>query len=197
MNRKGFGPPQKIVSLVSLAFLLSALSPTLPNSAPVEEVRLVTDAQYFPLAKKMIREAQTSLEVMMFEMGYYSRHFRTPSNVLIRELIEAKKRGVKVEVILDVREGEDRTTKRNRQSGKILKEGGVEVIYDSLSRTTHAKWIVADGSLILLGSTNWTYNALTNNHEVSVLIRSKELAQELIDYFNKVKATRPKFQKKE
>jgi phosphatidylserine/phosphatidylglycerophosphate/cardiolipin synthase-like enzyme len=40
-----------------------------------------------------------------------------------------------------------------------------------------------------LGSTNWTYYALTNNNEVSVLIRSKELAKELVDYFNRVKAT--------
>jgi phosphatidylserine/phosphatidylglycerophosphate/cardiolipin synthase-like enzyme len=95
-------------------------------------------------------------------------------------------------VILEVREGEDRTTKRNRQTGKILSDGGVKVIYDSLSKTNHAKWMVVDGESTLLGSTNWTYYALTNNHEVSVLIQSKEVAKELIDYFNRVKATSSK-----
>jgi phosphatidylserine/phosphatidylglycerophosphate/cardiolipin synthase-like enzyme len=95
---------------------------------------------------------------------------------------------VKVEVILEVREGEDRTTKRNRQTGKILSEGGVKVIYDSLSKTNHAKWMVVDGESTLLGSTNWTYYALTNNNEVSVLIQSKELAKALLDYFHQVKA---------
>ena len=49
--------------------------------------------------------------------------------------------------------------------------------------------MVVDGQLTLLGSTNWTYYALTNNNEVSVLIRSKELAKAIIDYFNRVKAT--------
>ena len=163
----------------------------LPSSIglPAEDVQLVTDGQYFLVAKKMIQEAKSSIQVMMFEMGYYDQHPNTPSNILIKELINARKRGVKVEVILEVKEGEDRTTKRNRHTGKILSEGKVEVIYDSLFKTTHAKSMVVDGTLILLGSTNWTYYALTNNNEVSVVIRSKEVAKGLVDYFNQVKVT--------
>ncbi len=156
---------------------------------PAEDVQLVLNDQYFQVAKKMIQEAKHSIHVMMFEMGYYDEHPNTLSNLLIEELIHARKRGVKVEVILEVKEGEDRTTKRNRHSGRILSERGVEVIYDSLSKTTHAKLIVVDGRLTLLGSTNWTYYALTNNNEVSVVIRSKEVAKGLVDYFNQVKAT--------
>ena len=120
-------------------------------------------------------------------MAYYKKHLNTPTNVLIRELISAKKRGVKVEIILEVREGEDRTTKGNRRTGKMLSEGGVDVTYDSPSKMTHAKLLIIDEQLTLLGSTNWTYSALTDNNEASVLIRSKEVAKELVDYFNKVK----------
>jgi len=170
-------------------FLLSTVHLPFSYSLPAEDVQLVTDAQYVRVAQKMIQEAKASVQVMMFEMGYYDGHPDTPSNLLIRELIHAKKRGVKVEVILEVREGDDRTTKRNRHTGKILSEGRVEVIYDSLAKTTHTKLMVVDGQLTLLGSTNWTYYALTNNHEAAVLIRSKELAKELTDYFNRVKAT--------
>jgi phosphatidylserine/phosphatidylglycerophosphate/cardiolipin synthase-like enzyme len=175
--------------ILLLFILLSTLHPPLSYSLPAEDVQLVTDAQYFQVARKIIQEAKHSIQVMMFEMGYYDQHPNTPSNLLIKELIEARKRGVKVEVILEVREGEDRTTKRNRHTGKILSEGGVEIIYDSLSKTTHAKLMVVDSQLTLLGSANWTFYALTNNNEASALIRSKEVAKELIDYFNKVKAT--------
>jgi phosphatidylserine/phosphatidylglycerophosphate/cardiolipin synthase-like enzyme len=180
---------KKIILGILFFLLLSTLHPPLSYSLPAEDVQLVIDAQYFQIAKKMIQEAKSTIQVMMFEMGYYDQHPNTPSNLLIKELIEARKRGVKVEVILEVKEGEDRTTQRNRHTGKILSEGRVEVIYDSLSKTTHAKLMVVDGQLSLLGSTNWTYYALTNNHEVSVLIRSKEVAKELIDYFNRVKST--------
>jgi len=183
--------------LLSVLFLLSTFYLSLSFGLPVEDVQLVIDAQYFQVAKKMIREAKTSIQIMMFEMGYYDKYPHTPSNLLIKELIDAKKRGVKVVVILEVKEGRDRTTERNRHTGKILSDGGVEVIYDSLFKTTHAKWMVVDGQLALVGSTNWTYYALTNNNEVSVLIRSKQVAKELVDYFNQVKATGTKSQKKE
>jgi phosphatidylserine/phosphatidylglycerophosphate/cardiolipin synthase-like enzyme len=177
--------------IITLFILLSPFTIHLSPSfgLPAEDVQLVTDAQYFQVAKKMIQEAKSLIQVMMFEMGYYDRYPNTPSNLLIKELIDAKKRGVKVVVILEVKEGEDRTTKRNRQTGKILSDGGVEVIYDPLFKTTHAKLMVVDGQLALVGSTNWTYYALTNNNEVSVFIRSKEVAKALVDYFNQVKAT--------
>ena len=179
---------KKIIVSILFFFLLSPFYLPLSYSLPTEDVQLVTDAQYFPTAKKMIQEAKRSIQVMMFEMGYYDEYPNSPSNLLIKELIHAKKRGVKVEVILEAREGEDQTTERNRYTGKILSKGGVEVIFDSLSTTTHAKVMVVDGQITLLGSTNWTYHALTKNHEVSVLIRSKEVAKEFIDYFNKVKS---------
>jgi len=180
---------RKMILTIFFFFLLSTLHLPHAIGLPAEDVQLVVDVQYFQVAKKMIQEAKHSIQVMMFEMGYYDQHPNTPSNLLIKELIDARKRGVKVEVILEVKEGEDRTTQRNRHTGKILSEGRVEVIYDSLSKTTHSKLMVVDGQLSLLGSTNWTYYALTNNHEISVLIRSKEVAKELIDYFNRVKAT--------
>jgi phosphatidylserine/phosphatidylglycerophosphate/cardiolipin synthase-like enzyme len=177
--------------IIWILFFLLVFTFHLPQSIglPAEDVQLVMDAQYFQVAKKMIGEAKTSIQVMMFEMGYYDQYPNTPSNLLIKELIDAKKRGVRVEVILEVKEGKDRTTERNRHTGKILSEGGVEVIYDPLFKTTHAKWMAVDGQLSLLGSTNWTYYALTNNNEASFLIRSKEVARELFDYFNRVKAT--------
>ena len=187
---RGFSPDRSIpIFMVFIFFLLLTLYSSPSFGLPAEDVQLVVDVQYFQVAKKMIQEAKSSIQVMMYEMVYYDQYSNTPSNLLIKELVEAKKRGVKVEVILEVKEEEDKTTIRNRQTGKILSDGGVEVIYDPFFKTTHAKWIIADGQLTLLGSTNWTYHGLTSNNEVSALIRSKEVAKELTDYFNRVKAT--------
>lgn len=180
---------KKVILILLILFPLSTFYAQHSFSLPAEDVQLVLNDQYFQVAKKMIQEAKHSIQVMMFEMGYYDEHPNTPSNLLIKELISAKKRGVKVEVILEVKEGEDRTTERNRHTGEILSEAGVDVIYDSLSKTTHAKLMVVDGRLSLLGSTNWTYYALTNNNETSVLVRSKEVAKAFGDYFTQVKVT--------
>jgi phosphatidylserine/phosphatidylglycerophosphate/cardiolipin synthase-like enzyme len=174
---------KKVIFALLFLFPLSTFHAPHSFCLPAEDVQAVLDAQYFQIAKQLIQGAKHSIQVMMFEMGYYDQHPNTPSNLLIKELIDAKKRGVKVEVILEVKEGEDRTAKRNRHAG------GVEVIYDPLFKTTHAKLMMVDGKSILLGSTNWTYYALTNNHEASVLIRSKEVAKAFVDYFNQVKLT--------
>ena len=168
--------------------ILSVFFPPSSYGLPAEDVQLVTDSQYFQTAQRMIQESKETIRVMMFEMGFYDSHPNTPSNLLIKELIGAKKRGVRVEIILEVRDGEDRTTKRNRRAGKVLSEGGVDVVYDPLFKTTHAKLMVVDERWTLIGSTNWTYYALTNNNEVSVLIRSKEVAKEMTDYFNRVRS---------
>jgi phosphatidylserine/phosphatidylglycerophosphate/cardiolipin synthase-like enzyme len=183
---------KKVILMILFLLSFSTFYSPYAIGFPAEDVQLVMDAQYFEVAKKLIQEAKHSIQVMMFEMGYYDQYPNTPSNLLIKELMNATKRGVRVEVILEVKEGEDRTTKRNRHTGKVLSEGGVRVIYDSPSKTTHAKFMVIDGQLTLLGSTNWTYYALASNNEASVLVRSKEVAKELIDYFNKVKATSSK-----
>jgi phosphatidylserine/phosphatidylglycerophosphate/cardiolipin synthase-like enzyme len=178
---------KKRVLVFSLLILFSIFLPLTSHPLPAEDVQMVTDEQYFQVAKKMIQEAKHSIQVMMFEMGYYDRHPDSPSNLLIKGLIDARKRGVKVEVILEVSKGEGQTTKRNRQTGKILSKGGVEVIYESPMKTTHAKLMIVDSTLVLIGSTNWTYYALSSNHEVSVFIRSKEAAGELTGYFNRIK----------
>jgi len=178
---------RKVVFALFLFLPIAAFHIQSSLGLPAESVEIVTDTQYVPVAQKLIKEAKTSIRVMMFEMGYYEDRSTTPSNLLIKALIDAKKRGVKVEVILEVREDADRTSKRNRLSGKILSDGGVDVIFDSPKKTTHAKLMIVDAQMTLLGSTNWTYYALTNNHEVSLLIRSKEVAKGLTDYFNQVK----------
>ena len=188
---------KKVILVLLFLFPLSTFYTPHSFSLPAEDVQVVLDAQYFQVAKKMIQQAKHSIQVMMFEMGYYDEYPMALSNLLIRELINAGKRGVKVEVILEVKEGGDRTTERNRHTGKILSGGRVEVIYDSLSKTTHGKLMVVDGELSLLGSTNWTCYALTSNNEASVLVRSKEVAKAFVDYFNRVKATASKSQNKE
>lgn len=160
-----------------------------------QELKLITDLEYFPVAQKIIQEAKSSIRVMMFEMGYYEKYPLTPSNLLIKELIAACKRGIKVEVILEVKDNKDRATIRNRQTGKILAAGGVIVFYDSPFKTMHAKCLVVDEKIVLVGSTNWTYYALTNNNEVALLLHSPKLGRELSAYFNQVKATGQKEEK--
>ena len=57
------------------------------------------------------------------------------------------------------------------------------MVYDPPNVTTHSKLLIVDGQKSLVGSTNWTYSALTRNHEVSVIVSSPEVARSLEKYF--------------
>ena len=156
---------------------------------PAKDVKVVLDREYFQVARGLLGNAEQSIQMMMFEASFYANHPKSPSNILIGELISARKRGIRVEVILESSDRGNRATERNRLTGGMLSKEGVEVIYDPLFVTTHAKLIIIDGRISLLGSTNWTYYSLTSNHEVGVLIESPEVAQALGYYFERVKSS--------
>ena len=153
---------------------------------PAKDVQVITDRQYFEVVLRCFQEAKSSIKMMMFEASYYKKYPDSPSNLLIRELIAAKKRGLDVKVILEQREGTERATLRNKETGALLAESGVEVVYDPLDITTHTKLLIIDGEISVVGSTNWTYNALDKNHEVAVLIRSPKVANDLQNYFQSI-----------
>ena len=125
--------------------------------------------------------------------SYYKRFKNSPSNQLIDALIKAKNRGVDVEVILDIRQKSDRTTIRNLETGKRLTTAGVAVIFDTEQVSTHSKLLIIDEKLVIIGSTNWTYNALKSNHESSVVFESRETAADLREFFDKIKKTGKKY----
>jgi cardiolipin synthase len=179
---------KKVLSVPLTLIFLFTFTPSI-HPFPAKDCQLIVDSEYTKVVREAIKGAKKSIQMMMFEASYYQKYPDTPSNLLIRELIAAQKRGVKVAVILEQGESMDRTTDRNLLTGKLLAREGVDVTYDPPTLTTHTKLLIIDGETVILGSTNWTYNALTKNHEVSVLIRSPEMAKALSDYFNKVKAS--------
>jgi len=153
---------------------------------PAQDVEVVTDRDYFQVVHRTLREACDSIQVMMYKIGYYEKYPDSPSNILIKDLIEAEQRGVEVKVILDVSDWNQKVTRDNKNTGRILSKYGIEVAYDPLSINTHAKLVIIDGVITILGSTNWTYYSLAHNNEASVLIKSKEVAQKLSNYFQRI-----------
>ena len=114
---------------------------------------------------------------------------------LVNELIKAKERGVDVQVILDQNvdfvsnKHKDKWVAqgKNAWSFRALKEAGIDVWYDNLTTYTHAKTVVIDKEVVIIGSANWSKSVLNKNAETNVLIRSSKLARELLTYFDEIK----------
>ncbi|KUH33342.1 phospholipase [Thermococcus celericrescens] len=149
------------------------------ENAPPTEL-LVDDAYYRSLIED-IRGARESVYVTMFLMKYDPNDSYDHANDLIRALVEARKRGVSVHVILE------NGIEDNMATYDYLRSNGVDVVFDSPSVTLHTKMVVIDDRVVYIGSHNWSEAALDWNHEVSVRIESQEIAESLLEYFEEIK----------
>ncbi|ASJ09733.1 phospholipase [Thermococcus siculi] len=144
-------------------------------------VTVLEEREYYTNLIKAIDSSKSEIYVMMFLMKYDPGDGYDPANDLIRALVKARQRGVRVHVLLE--DGID----ENRKAYDYLRANGVDVTFDSPSTTLHAKVVVIDGKTVFIGSHNWSEAALDWNHEVSVRIDSRKLAEEMVDYFKRVR----------
>jgi phosphatidylserine/phosphatidylglycerophosphate/cardiolipin synthase-like enzyme len=80
-------------------------------------------------------------------------------------LIEAEKRGVDVEVILDKSQEKARGTEAD-----LISESGIPTYIDSAYRIAHDKVMVIDGNKVITGSFNFTKSAEDYNAENLLVI---------------------------
>jgi len=182
-------------SMPALFLLAIFLFPTLHAIASETDVTFVGGREYYLAVKEAVQEAKESIYMVMYQVSLRPYDKATKVYKLVEELIRAKERGVELKVILDQNidfiTGQD-TYKwaakgKNAWCFKVLKEAGIDVEYDDLTTYTHAKAIVIDNETVIIGSSNWSESAFTKNAETNVLIKSKGLANELIEYFNTIK----------
>jgi len=90
-------------------------------------------------------------------------------------LVNAHKRGVKVEVILDKSHKAEK-----KSSAPSLSTGGVQVKIDATRGIAHNKVMIIDGEIVITGSFNFTKNAEEKNAENLLIIHDKKLAEKYV-----------------
>ncbi|MCG2711325.1 MAG: phospholipase D-like domain-containing protein [Candidatus Omnitrophica bacterium] len=184
---------KKSIKIFLIAFI--AINIAVKAFAFSADVQDISGPKYFLAVKQAISQAKESINAAMFLMEIPERKGPSKVQSLVDELINAQKRGVKVEVILD--QNVDFVNQRHESDwlGKVrsfraykqLKEAGVAVYYDEISTYTHAKAIVIDEKIVILGSTNWTQPSLARSIETDALIDSEEAAKSYLEYFKTIK----------
>ncbi|MDF1577332.1 MAG: phospholipase D-like domain-containing protein [Desulfurivibrionaceae bacterium] len=145
------------------------------------DIRILSDADYFPILLKKIRAAQNSIDLTMFVFKTTNASTNRP-RLVVEELRAAARRGVKVRVFLEESGYDENLNKTNRQTAEKLRGKGIEVFFDSPAVTTHSKLVVTDRRFSFVGSHNLTHAALTYNNELSLLVDDPGLAQNLTAY---------------
>lgn len=109
--------------------------------------------------KDLIRSAQKTIRIAMFT---WTRHD------LAQEVINATRRGVKTEVVIDHYSGKGASAK----VVKLLSKNGINIRLSSGGPLLHHKFLYIDGNLLVNGSANWTRAAFKQNDDCFLVIHN-------------------------
>ena len=122
--------------------------------------------------RRLIGEAQSTLDICVFTIT---------DNRIVQKLEEAMRRGVKIRVISDDMKSEDLGSDMER-----LENMGIDCLYDKTSAHMHHKFAIADSSILLTGSYNWTRAASTENNENILVSNNGKLVNSFQNQFEKL-----------
>jgi phosphatidylserine/phosphatidylglycerophosphate/cardiolipin synthase-like enzyme len=111
------------------------------------------------------------------------------SQPIAKALVEAHKRGVRTEIILD----KSQRGKKYR-AADFTAHMGVPTYIDSIHAIAHNKVMVIDRETVITGSLNFTKAAEEKNAENILIIKSRNLAKEYLDNWEKHKAHSEKYE---
>ncbi len=117
-----------------------------------------------------IDNAKSSIHIAMYDFTLKS---------IANALIQAKGRGVDVEVVIesdDVKGSEYYT----------LQNAGISIKLDGNPALMHNKYMIIDGVTVETGSFNWTFSANTANNENLIILQSTTLASLYETDFQKI-----------
>jgi phosphatidylserine/phosphatidylglycerophosphate/cardiolipin synthase-like enzyme len=110
---------------------------------------------------------------------------------IAKALVDAQKRGIKVQVILDKSQRKERYTEAD-----FLLHAGVPTYIDAKHAIAHNKIMVIDSHTILTGSFNFTKAAEENNAENLLVIEDATLAKKYSDNWQRHLAHSDKYEGK-
>ena len=115
-------------------------------------------------------------EAVVKELGHAQKSIRVQaysftSAPIAKALVEAKRRGVDTEIILDKSQRSEKYS-----SADFVAHEGIPTFIDAVHAIAHNKVIIVDGEVVLTGSFNFTKAAEEKNAENLLVIHDKALA---------------------
>lgn len=127
---------------------------------------------------------QVLLAASRHNINIQSPYF-VPDHGVMRELVSAAKRGVRIGIIVPGSYNNHMVARRasRRRYGKLL-TAGIR-IYEYQPGMIHSKLLVVDDSWVVTGSTNFDNRSFGLNDEVNLAVRDQSLAARAVEQFAK------------
>ena len=164
-------------SLLTYAYFAFILSSRGPFDVGEDQIRLVTDRDYYPAVTGLINSANASVRMMMYDMRFYFSYPKSSVNRVVEGMEAALGRGVDVKII----------TSRKATVRDVLvtiDARNMSIRYDA-NTTSGANFIIIDSKIVIIGSSHLEHYSFEANREANVIIYSEPLARRMEAYFEK------------
>ena len=159
------------LSFAFLAFLVSSYATDLTlNNTPVQ----VYFSPHGGCTEAIIRQIDQAKSEILIQAYSFT------SAPIAKALLDAHKRGVHVEAILDKSQRTERYS-----SATFLSNAGIPTYIDDKHAIAHNKIMIIDRATVITGSFNFTKAAEERNAENLLIIHSKELAKGYLENWQK------------
>ncbi len=126
---------------------------------------------YFSPQDKALKNAVIPL-INSSKNYVYIPAFLVTDREMTEALINAKKRGVDVRLIVDALNASAKHSKHN-----LLRNGGISIKTENYAGKMHSKSVIVDDKYVIIGSMNFSNSGENKNDENLVVIRSSEMAK--------------------
>jgi len=137
------------------------------------------ECRYCWVVKEAFARAQQSVDLLLSDA-------QLADNPLWEELLAAALRGVRVRVLLDSSDWAPSITEKNRPTIEFLQDNGIEARFDDPATTTHAKLVVVDRRVVILGSSNWNRYAFTEQEQANIELKDEQVGEVFSAYFDRL-----------
>ena len=153
-----------------LFFLLFALSCQAQEAPQVQQAQAPPPIAVYFSPKGGCTEAAVK-EINAARPTILVQAYSFTSAPIAKALVDANKRGVQIQVILDKSQRSEKYS-----SADFVQHAGIPIKIDAKHAIAHNKIMVIDKATVITGSFNFTKHAEENNAENLLVIRSPELA---------------------
>jgi polyphosphate kinase len=139
---------------------------------------------FFNVLNETIKNTKLTIDTMQYQWNFYIGKSDDPVQQMNQSLLNKIRNGVKCRVLLNKEGRGQHLMAINMKASRYLSEAGAIVKFGRTFPITHAKMWLIDDDITIIGSHNLSSRSFKVNNEVSALIKSREVNQELKRYFN-------------
>ena len=176
-----------IPSLIFLFILFGNTFPSDQNTTRKYFVRPLINKDYYTALREAIQSAKKSIKISMYVINREDSP-SGPVNTILRDLVSAKTRGVKVKVIVECGgDASEKLFKENSASIEYLRENGIEADFDTPSKCLHEKFVLIDDRVAFIGAHNFSRAALLTSNETSIVVIAEPPDPSFAQHFSDIK----------